>query len=126
MKKQIVQRSAEDMLNAFQYKLYQMKAASSTKLPEDIDDIEAPQDVEASDDGEYHGWRALRSKQVQDLDGFWTDYTLYELEDGGYGCVFGDKDVYNPDTSYFDEVFDGYDEAKTWFDNYEGFADGIY
>ena len=118
MKRQKVQRSIDDMLNAFQYKLYQMKAASSTKLPEDIDEIEAPQDVEASDDGEYHGWRALRSKQVQDSDGFWTDYTLYELEDGGYGCVFGDNDVYNPDTSWLDAQFDTKEEALNWFENY--------
>ena len=124
MKRQRVQRSADEMLNAFEYRLYQMKADSYTKIPEDAEDIQAPEEVTAEEDVEYHGWRELRSKQVQDSDGFWTDYTLYELEDGGYGCVFGDKDIYNPDTSWLDAEFDDKDEAFNWFDNYS--TDELY
>lgn len=124
MKKQLIQHSTKDMLNAFEYRLYQMKADSRTKLPEDMEDIEGPEDIQASKDEEHHGWEELRSKQVPDSDGFWTDYTLYRLEDGRYGCVFGDKDIYNPDTSWFDVEFDNEDEAFHWFNNYTTLDEG--
>lgn len=117
MKKQRVERTGQDMLKAFEYRLYQMKADSSCN-PEPV-----AEEIEASEDEEYHGWRELKSKDVRDSDGFMTEYTLYELEDGGYGCVFGDKDLYNPDTSWLDVSFDTLEEALNWFDNYTGFED---
>ena len=109
MKKQIVQRSAGDMLDAFQYKLYEMKANSCSSV------------TASDDDFEYHGWTELASKSVMDSDGFYTDYTLYELGDGDYGCIFGDKDAYTPDTAYLDFECDDRQEAFEWFDNFVGF-----
>ncbi len=116
MKRQIVERSADDMLNAFNFKLHQLKSQQS--------EVETATEVEASDDDYLEPTaREIATKQVRDSDGFWTDYTLYEMLDGGYGCVFGDKDIYTPETSYWDETFDSYEEAINWFDNYTGFDD---
>lgn len=121
MKRQIVERSADDMLNAFNFKLHQLKSQQA--------EVETATEVEASDGKfDYDDYlqetaREIATKQVRDSDGFWTDYTLYEMLDGGYGCIFGDKDVYTPETSYWDETFDSREEAINWFDNYTGFDD---
>lgn len=62
-------------------------------------------------------------KTVQDADGFWTDYTLYT--DGGerWYTVFGDTDIYGPDSDPDYETDDEQD-AYTWFDCYDGLCDG--
>lgn len=66
----------------------------------------------------------LDSKQVEDSDGFLTDYTLYEdTENEKYICIFGDNDMYNPMNTEPDVEFDAYDEAIEWFSNYNGFYD---
>ena len=76
-----------------------------------------------SSEEEYgEGWILLDTKQVPDIDGFLTDYTIYTNEDQTcFICVFGDKDLYGPDDP--DAEFDNYDEAMEWFESYNGFED---
>lgn len=61
-------------------------------------------------------------KMVQDVGGWWTDYTLYT--DGGerWYCVFGDTDIYGPDAGADFET-DDEREAYEWFDCYIGPSD---
>ena len=66
-------------------------------------------------------WEELDSKQVPDSDGFMTDYTLYTNNAGRYVCVFGDKDVYTPEDGDYDWEGETEEEAKEWFNDYEGF-----
>lgn len=69
-------------------------------------------------------WILLERKSVPDVNGFYTDYCLYQNEDETeYVCIFGDRDIYTPDNTEPDAEFDTYEEAKDWFDNYEGFID---
>lgn len=69
-------------------------------------------------------WKEIDTKQVRDVDGFWTDYTLYQNElDGRFVCVFGDKDIYRPEDGSFDWEGDSAEEAYEWFNSYEGFSD---
>ena len=67
-------------------------------------------------------WVEVKSKTVQDFDGYDTDYTLYtngEL----WVCMFGDSDLYEPDPDYADFVTENEDEANEWFDSYKGFEE---
>lgn len=84
--------------------------------------------VAADDDSE---WEELRTKDVLDTDGMLTDYTLYVNSDRSrYICMFGDKDIYEPDPDYADWEGDSQEEAYEWFDNYsvgdEEYDDDIY
>lgn len=64
------------------------------------------------------------SKSVEDSDGFFTDYTMYfNTENGKYVFVFGDKDTYRPEDGDFDWECDTEEEAREWFDSYQGFSD---
>ncbi len=66
-------------------------------------------------------YEKLRSKQVPDSDGFLTDYTMYydhEMEQ--YVFVFGDNDMYDPETADHDYECEDKDEAYEWFENYSG------
>ena len=85
-------------------------------------------DVEASyDEVESDVWEELESKQVQDSDGFYTDYTLYKnMITGEYVCVFGDKDMYRPEDSDHDYECEDESEAYEWFESYNGFEDDVY
>ena len=67
-------------------------------------------------------WRELASKSVEDSDGFYTDYTLY-TDGQTYICMFGDKDLYEPDASYADYETESESDAWDWFNSYTGFAD---
>lgn len=67
-------------------------------------------------------WTELKSKSVLDSDGFYTDYTLY-TNGSTFICMFGDKDIYEPDQAYADYETENEEDAYDWFDNYEGFAD---
>lgn len=60
-------------------------------------------------------------KAVMDMDGFWTEYTLYSDGDT-YWCVFGDTDLYGPD-AWHDWDGETLEEALEWFECYEGFED---
>lgn len=103
-----------------------------------VSDLEVTQDSEsvtsaniivaADDDSE---WEELRTKDVLDTDGMLTDYTLYVNRDGSrYICMFGDKDIYEPDPDYADWEGESQEEAYEWFDNYsvgdEEYDDDIY
>jgi len=65
---------------------------------------------------------------VYDSDGFTTDYTLYfDNEENNYFTVFGDSDLYGPEDSEHDWDFGpNEDEAREWFEDYEGFVDDDY
>lgn len=67
----------------------------------------------------------VKSKQVLDSDGFYTDYTMYAKTspDGEreYVFVFGDRDLYRPEDGGYDYECDTYAEAIEWFDDYNGF-----
>lgn len=87
-------------------------------------------DVDAYEDSSL--WKYLASKQVEDSDGFMTEYTLYEYlgdpddVDGDiYICMFGDSELYPPDVHYADFASDDLRSAKEWFnsfgeDDYDG------
>ena len=71
----------------------------------------------------------LETKSVYDYDGFTTDYSLYgvRMDDSDdfhyYVCVFGDRDMYDPNEGSVDFDFEteDYDEAIEWFENYTGY-----
>lgn len=70
------------------------------------------------------GWELLRTKKVEDSDGFETDYTLYYNSfDSMYSCIFGDNEVYNPDNTEPDWEGESREEADEWFDTYTGFGE---
>lgn len=107
-------------------------AEQVTDVDENLEDVYAVDTLEDdfvdyyddSSDIEESVWAYVDSKQVQDSDGFWTDYTLYHnIETDEYATVFGDADMYKPEDGYFDAEFDNRDEAIEWFESYEGFAD---
>jgi len=63
-------------------------------------------------------------KSVMDSDGFYTDYTWYYDEDNGkHFFMFGDEDIYSPDPDYADWECETMEDARDWFDNYNGFED---
>lgn len=74
------------------------------------------------EDDQYSAWRELASKSVEDSDGFNTDYTLYTNGET-YICMFGDKDLYEPDEAYADYETENEQDAWDWFNSYTGFAD---
>lgn len=67
-------------------------------------------------------WTELKSKSVLDSDGFYTDYTLY-TNGSTFICMFGDKDIYEPDQAYADYETENEEDAYDWFNSYTGFAD---
>lgn len=99
---------------------YITAAISALDAYDDYDEIDA----------DNRDWQQLDTKQVQDSDGFYTDYTLYEYqgdpEDVGgdiYICMFGDRDLYSPDVDYADYATDNLREAEDWFSTYNGIYD---
>lgn len=81
----------------------------------------APKPVNSAEEYESE-WTELASKSVLDSDGFYTDYTLY-TNGSTFICMFGDKDIYEPDEMYADYETDDEEAAYSWFDHYEGFSD---
>lgn len=77
---------------------------------------------ELDSDDYVDDWRELASKSVEDSDGFNTDYTLYTNGET-YICMFGDKDLYEPDEAYADYETENEQDAWEWFNSYAGFAD---
>ena len=63
-------------------------------------------------------WTFIKSKEVEDSDGFLTDYTWYENSDGTQAMVFGDNDIYKPEDGYFDITFTDRKQAEDWFNSY--------
>ena len=90
-------------------------SSTSTNVPET--------QMEESDSDDYvDDWIELASKSVEDSDGFYTDYTLY-TNGSTYICMFGDKEIYEPDESYADYETESEQDAWDWFNSYTGFAD---
>lgn len=66
----------------------------------------------------------VQSKSVPDMDGFTTDYTMYhDTCSDRYVFVFGDADIYGPESGDFDWECDTRAEADEWFSSYNGFED---
>lgn len=65
----------------------------------------------------------VATKSVPDADGFVTDYTWYKSSDGLNVFVFGDKEVYTPESGYFDHEEENDEAAQEWFDSYTGIDD---
>lgn len=90
-------------------------------------DFDEDWDEEEQYDDDEQGmsrYKRLERKSVYDSDGFTTDYVLYyDYYEGRYFTMFGDEDLYAPNIDYADADFDTYEQAKEWFDNYEGFTD---
>lgn len=98
--------------------------------PVEHDEVAAAFESEDYDDEELQtessaDYERIMSKQVEDSDGFYTDYTMYKTPEGGYIFIFGDNDVYTPDNTEPDWECDTYEEAIEWFESYEGFADEV-
>lgn len=73
------------------------------------------------DEGRY---KEVEHKMVDDKDGFQTDYTMYlDTKENKYVCVFGDNEIYTPESSSFDFETENKKEAYEWFNNYKGFVD---
>jgi len=102
--------------------LIESVVSSSYEFDDDIDELTYYYDDEELKDALTDIYEEIASKQVMDSDGFMTDYTMYRnINTGEYVFVFGDKDIYRPEDGYFDWECETEDEAKEWFDNYEGF-----
>lgn len=68
-------------------------------------------------------YERVKSKLVQDSDGFYTDYTWYKDENGYNVFVFGDSDLYLPEDGEYDWETESDEQAEEWFDSYNGFED---
>lgn len=91
--------------------------------PYDFDEDWDSDDYDDDEDS-LDRYERIEGKTVYDSDGFTTDYTLYyDTYEEKYFTMFGDEDFYEPSLEYADAEFDTYDEAKEWFNNYEGFTD---
>lgn len=96
--------------------VYRYRDTVGYVYPPSNDYINSAHEYDVSD------WRELASKSVEDSDGFYTDYTLY-TDGQTYICMFGDKDLYEPDASYADYETESKQDAWDWFNSYTGFAD---
>lgn len=70
-------------------------------------------------------WELVKTKSVYDSNDFLTEYSMwYNKNTGAYNFIFGDSDIYTPDTAEFDweDIYDK-DLADEWFDNYTGFGE---
>lgn len=102
---------------------------SNLNVTPDAESVTGAEIIVAADDDSK--WEELRTKHVLDSDGLLTDYTLYVNSDGSqYICMFGDKDIYEPDPDYADWEGDSQEEAYEWFDSYsvgdDEYSDDIY
>ena len=110
MKRQRVEKSGQDMLKAFEYKLYSMKANSIDDEVESATAVEATDFDEAvseppyrdeiwidNDDDFTENWELIARKDIKDADGFWTEYSLYSSDTGRIVTVYGDSDIYRPE-----------------------------
>lgn len=114
---EVANHSSDEDVNSAVYKIYQ----KGKGLPQFEKAYTVWMD---SDDTEEGQWREVASKQVLDSDGFLTDYTMY-TDGETYICMFGDKDIYEPDAEYADYETENEKNAWDWFNTYEGFADDL-
>ena len=73
-------------------------------------------------DNDAEQWKLVKQKEVQDSDGFLTEYSWY-TNGVKHIFMFGDSDLYDPDEDYADWVTDSEQEAQDWFDSYNGFEE---
>lgn len=85
--------------------------------------------IHDSFDGDYDykdnntaDWKLVKTKSVQDSDGFTTDYAWY-TDGHKHIFMFGDTDYVEPDPDYADWEAETEQEATEWFDSYTGFED---
>ncbi|MBO7734739.1 MAG: hypothetical protein J6S67_19420 [Methanobrevibacter sp.] len=70
------------------------------------------------------GYKFIKTKQVMDQNGFYTDYTWYKRESDGLNVfVFGDNELYLPQDEYWDWEEESDEHAEEWFNSYEGFEE---
>ena len=112
MKRYVHERSAMDMLRAFEERRDELKSS---------EDIEASFDDWDDEDDDDTSWERIQTKDVRDpSDGFWTEYSLWHnVITDEWVTVFGDTDLYNPSNSYTDMEFDSEEEAREWFEYYD-------
>lgn len=67
-------------------------------------------------------YELVARKNVEDADGFMTQYSWYRTSGGNNVFVFGDPDIYVPEDEDFDWETEDDHAAQEWFDNYEGFG----
>lgn len=108
---------------------YNVNEEDFQKYWEYFDECRAKQFADEDNDTsvDLGDWEEMESKQVEDSDGFMTDYTWY-VKDNADGSethvmIFGDQDIYTPMNSEPDAEFDGEDIAREWFNAYNGFAE---
>lgn len=66
-------------------------------------------------------WEKLDSKSVPDLDGFYTDFTLYKQKGAEYYvCILGDSDMYDPDNADPEWETESREEAIDFFEGFDG------
>lgn len=111
-----------DLLNTFNSKRHTKKFVEQLrrKLRESISPkklYEFMFDDEYEEDSEYE---LVASKNVEDYDGFMTEYSMYKSADGKYVFVFGDSELYSPEDGDFDWECDDEESAWEWFNNYNG------
>lgn len=75
---------------------------------------------EVDDDREFsENWELVAHKEVPDADGFMTEYCWYT--DGDVHIfIFGDSEIYYPGNAEPDWECDNEEEAREWFNSYEG------
>ncbi len=73
-------------------------------------------------DNDVEQWKLIKQKDVQDSDGFLTQYSWY-TNGVKHIFMFGDSDLYDPDEDYADWSTESEQEAEEWFDSYTGFED---
>ena len=85
-------------------------------------DYEDYEDEYLDDDDTTSEWKLIDRKNVEDSDGFITEYSWYQRGDE-HVMVFGDSDIYRPEDGDYDAEFDSEERAREWFSSYEGFTD---
>jgi hypothetical protein len=101
--------------------------SSGYEFDDDTDDLSYYYDDELFNDNlENSPYTEISSKSVPDFDGFMTDYTMYmNINTGEYVFILGDKDIYTPEDGDFDWECETEEEAREWFDSYNGYDDDI-
>lgn len=76
--------------------------------------------AEPEDEYDYSRYAELATKTLESGD----EYTLYKDRDTDlYFCMFGDRELYEPDPDYADIEFETEKQAYEWFDNYIGISE---
>lgn len=91
---------------------------------EDLDSSKNQKLNSAWDDTDTSEWEFIRSKDVRDWDGYWTEYCWYRNTATGKNVfVFGDSELYRPEDGEYDFETKNDEEAQEWFDSYTGADD---